>query len=148
MYKYGRINTLNYLKKFGITADNKPVYKAPHIEQCCLLLEQMLMHVNPVVGYANEITYKGKSYDFVLLTKFDQDINIALILLDEKYEWPLVFKDKLKTTTPLKDNISVLRIDHDHFPNMEELIMTFMEESCYKPIVKVSDILKYQAIEA
>ena len=143
MYKYGAANTLNFVKSLGITGHL-------NLQKENDILESLWLNVHQVIGYANDVIYQNKTYDFVLLSSFygashHADVKVSLILLDAEYEWPLVFTDKLKTHNPLKNGISVLRIDDEHF-DKEKLILEFIEESAYHPIVKVSDPLKYQCI--
>ncbi len=145
MFKFGRMNTLNFVKYLGVTSSDAPNHIG-HIKQCYDLLEDMMLNVHCVVGYVHEVKYNGKNYDFLLLSKLGEEVKVSLILLDEKYEWPLVFTDRLKTHQPLKDGISVLRIDYENFNHMAQIILDFLEESSYQPIVKVSDPLKYNTI--
>ena len=143
MFKFGTLNTINYVKDLGITlANDQPEDGSPkHILECCALLESLWLNNHQVIGYAHEVIFKGKIYDFLLLsTSMDgawcrNDVKVSLILFDDKE--PLVFTDKLKSTTPLKNGISVLCIDYDHFKNMKKIILEF-----------IADHLKYQAIEA
>lgn len=140
MFKFGTLNTIDYVKDLGITlANDQPEDGSPkHILEA--LLESLWLNNHQVIGYAHEVIFQGKIYDFLLLsTSMDgascrADVKVSLILFDDKE--PLVFSDKLKST-PLKYSISVLRIDYDHFHKMKEIILEF-----------ITDNLKYQAIEA
>ena len=145
MLKFGRINTLNFVNHLDIISSDAPNCIG-HIKQCYDLLKNMFENIHCVVGFAHEVKYQSRNYDFVLLSKYGEEVKVSLILLDEKYEWPLVFTDRMKTHNPLKNGISVLRIDYKHFFYMEKIILNFLEESSYNPIVKVSDLEKYSTI--
>ncbi len=130
MLKYGSGNTLLHVKPFGIIA-NKPTKLQGPMILCNEVLEQLFNNVLRVVGYASEVIYKNKHYDFVLLTESDGDINVALILLDE---FDTVNTDR----EVLKNGISLLRIDDKHFMDMENIILRFIEESSNQPIISIN----------